>query len=133
MTHSDPIADMLTRIRNGLLGRKKYIKVPHSKIKEEIAKCLDRLGFIHSVEVQETDSIKKDIVIYLKYVNKGEPAILGIRRQSKPGCRFYSSHSNKITGYPQHSISLYTTSEGIITDQEAKKRKLGGEVICTVW
>lgn len=124
---------MLTRIRNGLLARKKVINVPYSKFKEEIAKILSKLGFVGTYSVLETeDGPHKEIVIKLKYVNR-EPAILGIKRQSRPGCRFYSSSNVRVSGCPQHSISILSTSRGVLSNKEAAEQGIGGEVVCTVW
>lgn len=132
MNHSDPIADLLTRIRNALLVKKKVVRMPHSKVKEEVCKVLLRVGFISGIEIEEISHAKKDIVVKLKYVNK-EAAIINLRRQSRPGCRLYGSPDFKASGVPQHSVTIFTTSKGIITDKEAREQGVGGEVLCTVW
>jgi small subunit ribosomal protein S8 len=133
VNHTDPIADLLTRIRNAILVKKKTVSMPYSKIKEEILKVLVKVGFISNVEVlPEEESSKKELKVKLKYVNK-ESAIVNLKRQSRPGCRLYSSPDFKAGGTPQHSVTIFTTSKGIITDKEAKELGVGGEVLCTVW
>jgi len=129
---SDPIADMLTRIRNGYLVRKKTVEVPYSQIKEEMAKILMKEKFLAKTEVQGEKPAEKKIVCQLKYEGK-KPALTDIKRISKPGLRFYAK-ANKIPpvrlGF---GISIVSTPAGLMTDREARKKNLGGEVICQVW
>lgn len=132
MSYSDPIADMLTRIRNGVLVKKKSVAVPHSKLKEGIAKMLFRLGFISSYSVKDIDSSKKEIIIDLKYVNR-ESAIIGMSRESRPGNRRYVGSQFRINNRPQHCVSILTTSKGVLSDREASEQGVGGELLCTVW
>jgi small subunit ribosomal protein S8 len=123
---------MLTRIRNGLLSKKSVVRIPYSKFKEEILKVLTNLGFLTSYSIEELTEVHKNLVVKLKYVNK-EPAIIKIMRQSKPGCRFYSSSDLRLHNCPQHSVSIVSTSSGVISSRKAKELGVGGEVVCTVW
>ncbi len=132
MTHSDPIADMLTRIRNGILARKKSVAIPYSKLKEGVAQILARLGFINNFSVEEIDELKKEIVVNLKYINR-ESAISGLQRESCPGRRQYVSSDFRIYNRPQHCVYVLTTSKGILSDKEAREQGVGGELLCTVW
>jgi len=129
---SDPIADMLTRIRNGLLARKKSTVIPYSKIKEGIAQILSRLGFIHGFSVEEVNSFQKEIIVKLKYVNR-EPAILGLQRESRPGRRTYVGSKYKNQNRPQHSVFILTTSQGVLSDKAAREKGVGGELLCAIW
>lgn len=132
MVMSDPIADMLTRIRNGYLVRKKAVEVPYSQIKEEIAKILVKEKFLAKIEIQGEKPSEKKIILSLKYKGK-EPALTGIKRISKPGLRVYTK-ANKIPpvrlGF---GINIISTPAGLMTDREARKKNLGGEIICQVW
>jgi small subunit ribosomal protein S8 len=129
---SDPIADMLTRIRNGLLARKKSVAIPYSKIKEGIAQILSNLGFILGYSLQEINSFQKEIIVKLKYINR-EPAILGLQRESRPGRRVYIGSKYKNTNRPQHSVFILTTSKGVLSAKEAREQGVGGELLCAVW
>jgi small subunit ribosomal protein S8 len=128
----DPISDMLTRIRNAQAVKKPDVLIPLSKIKLEIAKVLKEEGFIEDVKKEEINS-KKLIKINLKYFETGEPVIRGIQRISKPGCRIYTQRSKISKVLRGLGIAIISTSRGLMTDKEAKRRKLGGEVICKVW
>lgn len=123
---------MLTRIRNGQLARKKSIAIPYSKIKEGIAQILSRLGFIHSVSIEEVNSFQKEIIIKLKYVNR-EPAILGLQRESRPGRRKYIGSKYRNPNRAQHSVFILTTSKGVLSDKEAREQGVGGELLCAIW
>ncbi|MCI5674700.1 MAG: 30S ribosomal protein S8 [Ezakiella sp.] len=129
---TDPIADMLTRIRNANHQRHESVDVPASKIKLAIAEILKEEGFIEGYEILEGD-VQNTIRIALKYVNKKERVITGIRRISKPGLRIYvnSNELPKVLG--GLGIAIISTSKGIMTDKEARANKVGGEVICYVW
>jgi len=127
---TDPIADMLTRIRNASLTRKAEVLIPYSKIKLEIAKILVKEGYIISVEVIEENF--KSLKIVLKYNNK-QPAITGIRRVSKVGQRIYVGTTNIPRVLSGYGLSLLSTSKGVISGKEARKAKVGGELICEVY
>lgn len=128
---NDPISDFLTRIKNGYMAHKEAVLAPYSKMKEELARILKGREYIAGYKTLEENG-RKTIVITLKY--KGlTPAVEGITRVSKPGQRIYEK-THKIphvmTGY---GMSIVSTSKGIMTDGEARKAKLGGEVICKIW
>ena len=128
---TDPIADMLTRLRNGNTARHTDVKVPFSKIKESIANILKNEGYIVGYEIKEEGNIK-DIVVTLKYVD-GETVIKGLKRISKPGRRVYSSVEilPKVLG--GLGIAVVSTQNGVLTDKECRKHNVGGEVLCYVW
>ena len=132
MTMTDPVADLLTRIRNGLTVRKKTVDVPYSKLKDGIAKVMVREGFVSGVETLDSNP-QKTIRITLKYGPDGEDIIRYIQRESRPGCRVYRGvgEIKKVLGGV--GISIFTTTQGILTDAECRQRKVGGEVLCTVW
>jgi small subunit ribosomal protein S8 len=122
---------MLTIIRNGLLVKKEVVFIPFSKLKFEIAKILEKNGFVEKVEKKGSKK-KKTIEIKLKYEN-GLPAISGLKKISKPGQRIYLPYKKikKVKG--GYGIAIISTSKGILTDKEARKLKVGGEVLCEIW
>jgi len=127
----DPIADMLTIIRNAQAVLKETVVVPYSEIKFEIAKVLKKENFIEEIE-KKGKKIRKTIEIKLKYKDK-EPAISGIKRVSKPGQRIYTA-AGKIKGIRGgYGMAIISTSKGLMTDKEARKQNLGGEILCKVW
>jgi small subunit ribosomal protein S8 len=129
---TDPIADMLTRIKNALMARHKTVVVPGSKLKLEIARILKEEGYIEDYRViEEKPQIKIEIV--LKYDEKKRPVIAGIRRVSKPGRRIYRGYKELPKVLNGLGIAIISTSQGIMTDHEARKRRVGGEVICEIW
>ena len=128
---TDPIADMLTRLRNGNTARHTDVKVPFSKIKESIANILKNEGYIVVYEIKEEGNIK-DIVVTLKYVD-GETVIKGLKRISKPGRRVYSSVENLPKVLGGLGIAVVSTPNGVLTDKECRKHNVGGEVLCYVW
>jgi len=132
MIFTDPIADLLTRIRNSITRRHETTSVPHSKMKEAVLKILEADGFIHGFETEETEEGHKNIIIDLKYVD-GQPMIHEIKRVSKPGIRRYVS-SKEIPHVKRGlGIAVLTTSQGVMSSNEARQKKIGGELICTVW
>lgn len=139
---TDPIADMLTRIRNSLSVNKYEVVLPMSKIKLEIAKILEREGWVRSVEVikGENDKAKKSkttvfdsIKIVLKYKKSGKPAISLIKRISKPGLRIYVNKEELPVVLNNLGVAIISTSKGLMTSKEARKNGLGGEVICELY
>ena len=128
---TDPIADMLTRIRNGNTARHIEVKIPFSKIKKSIAEILKNEGYIVSYEVKE-EGTKRDIVVTLKYVD-GEAVVKGLKRISKPGRRVYSSVESLPKVLGGLGIAIVSTPKGVITDKECRKHSVGGEVLCYVW
>ena len=136
---TDPIADMLTRIRNALLIKKDKVSLPYSQIKFEIAKILEKEGRIDKVEVAKK-SLKKDLFagdfkqleLTMKYDN-GQPVITSIKRISKPGCRIYVKKDRIPRVLNGLGMVILSTSRGLMAGQEARKQGLGGELICEIW
>lgn len=131
MTVTDPIADMLTRIRNAIMAGHDDVLVPLSRVKLSIAKILKEEGFINDDEVLR-GKLEPMIKIRLKYVN-GQPALLGLERASKPGLRVYVGKREIPRVYGGLGIAILSTPKGIMTGQEAWRRHLGGEVLCYIW
>lgn len=129
---TDPIADMLTRIRNGQMSRAVYVPVPYSKFKEAVLKVLIDEGFLEKIETQDIKEGIKNINIYLKYFD-GEGVIKEIEKVSKPGCRVYSKAEDIPKFRNGLGINLMSTPKGVISDYEARKQNVGGEVICRVY
>ncbi|WP_405319522.1 30S ribosomal protein S8 [Frisingicoccus sp.] len=133
MSMSDPIADMLTRIRNANTAKHDTVDVPASKVKEAIAKILLDEGYIKSYEILE-NGIEKTIKITLKYgVDKNQKTIAGIKRISKPGLRVYAGKDELPKVLGGLGIAIISTNKGIVTDKEARAMNVGGEVIAFVW
>jgi len=129
---TDPIADMLTRIRNANQMRYKEVEIPASKIKVEIARILKEEGFIVDYKINK-DDVQDSIVLSLKYGENKERVITGLKRISKPGLRVYAK-SNEIPKVLNGlGIAIVSTSKGIMTDKEARKESLGGEVLAYIW
>jgi small subunit ribosomal protein S8 len=129
---TDPIADMLTRIRNALMARHDYADVPASKLKEAIVQVLKREGYIAGYEVR-TEGSHKTIRIHLAYGENREPAISGIERVSKPGLRVYAGRGEIPRVYGGLGIAVLSTPQGVMTGKDARQRGVGGEVLCYVW
>ena len=129
---TDPIADMLTRIRNANQMRYKEVEIPASKIKLEIAKILKREGFIEDYKVKK-NNVQDIIVLYLKYGEKKERVITGLKRISKPGLRVYAKADEIPSVLSGLGIAIISTSKGMMTDKEARKSSLGGEVLAYIW
>jgi small subunit ribosomal protein S8 len=124
---SDPIGDMLSRIRNGYLAGKRTVVVPLSGFKEKLAQILIKDGFLKGVERRE-----QDLVLKLKYV-QGQAVVQGLKRVSKPGRRIYQKAKDIKVVRSALGRKIISSPQGLVTDQEARKRKLGGEVICELW
>jgi small subunit ribosomal protein S8 len=131
MSCTDPIADMLTVIRNGVSARKATVSVPHSNIKHGLAKVLAEEGYVASVDVLDTKPART-IQIGLKYAVNGEPAIHEITRVSTPGLRRYAARTDLKPIIRGFGISIISTSQGVISDRAARKQRVGGEVLCIV-
>ena len=132
MTMTDPIADMLTRIRNANTVKHETVDVPASNIKKEIVRILLEEGFVRGYDVIEDE--KQGIIrIQLKYGQAGERVISGLKRISKPGMRVYADKHEVPRVLNGLGISIISTSKGILTDKQARKENVGGEVICYVW
>lgn len=132
MNQTDPIADMLTRIRNANAVRADIVEMPHSKIKGTIARILKREGFIRDFTA-EGGGHQKLLRLFLKYGEKDEPVIRGLRRISKPGLRRYVAAKKVLPVKNGTGIAIISTSQGIYTDSEVREKNIGGEWLCTVW
>ena len=130
--NTDPIADMLTRIRNANVVSHETVSMPCSKLKLAVAELLKSEGFIAGYSVNEEGKFKS-LVIVLKYDEKGKPVITNLQRVSKPGLRTYCKAKNLQQVFGGLGISIVSTSKGLLTDRKARKENLGGEVICNVW
>ena len=134
MTMTDPIADMLTRIRNGNVQYHDVVKMPSSKQKEALAKILQQEGFIAGYRIKDNqDRPGRTLEIDMKYLNDRTRSILGLRRVSKPGLRVYSQADKLPRVLGGLGVAVLSTSHGLMTDKEAHKRRVGGEVLCYVW
>jgi small subunit ribosomal protein S8 len=132
MSMTDPIADMLTRIRNGAMAKKETVDIPASNVKVEIAKVLKAEGYISAYKLLKDDK-QGMLNVALKYDENKKSVVEGIKRVSKPGSRVYvktDAVPKVINGY---GIAIVSTSKGLMVDREARKSKLGGEILCNVW
>lgn len=132
MNVTDPIADMLTRIRNASLARHRELTLPSSRIKRDIARILVEEGFIESYATSE-DGVQELLTIQLKYVEGKTPVVSGLKRISKPGLRVYARKTEIPRVLGGLGTAILSTSHGIMTGQSARKLNLGGEVLCYVW
>jgi small subunit ribosomal protein S8 len=129
---TDPIADMLTRIRNAILARHDFTVVPASGIKLSIAKILREEGFVRDYEVLKGKP-QRVIKIYFKYTEKKEPVLTGIKRVSKPGLRVYVQRKEIPRVYGGLGIAILSTPKGVMTGQQAWRQMVGGELLCYIW
>ena len=130
--NTDPIADMLTRIRNANLAKHSSVEMPYSKLKEQLAKLLKAEGYIEDYSVREVGKFRI-LSIDLKYGTDKAPIITNLRRISKPGLRVYTKSKNLPKVFGGLGIAIVSTSKGLLTDRKARKDKVGGEVLCYVW
>jgi len=132
MSMSDPVADMLTRIRNGIIASHDTVDVSSSKLKINIAKILKAEGFIKNYKVSSEKELGV-IKVFLKYDENGESVVTGLKRISKPSCRIYTRNDRIPKIQNGFGINILSTSKGVMTDKQARKMKLGGEILCVVW
>jgi len=132
MVVTDPIADMLTRIRNGFATRKRYVLVPSSKLKLELARVLKAEGFIEHYDVTK-DRVQPMIRVQLKYNEENKPVVSGLKRVSRPGCRIYTKRQQIPLVLSGMGIAVLSTPRGVMTGKKAYRLGLGGEVLCYVW
>ncbi len=132
MVLTDPIADMLTRIRNANMAEKKIVQMPHSKMKSEIARLLKSEGFIKDYTMENEEG-KSVLNVFLKYTVEREPVIQGLRRISKSSCRKYAAANEVPRVLGGIGVAILSTSSGVMTDNEARKQNVGGEVLCYIW
>lgn len=133
MAVSDPIADFLTRIRNALKAEHRYVDLPWSKMRQNIAEILKSQGFIESYLVKQDNKGRGTMRLFLKYTAGRQPVIQGIKRVSKPGLRKYVQRDDIPRFYGGMGVSIISTSQGILPGIEAIKRNIGGEILCLVW
>jgi len=129
---SDPIADFLTRVRNAIKAEKKVVDIPASNLKKELARILKENNFITDFKVNETENKQGAISVYLKYRN-GKSVIAGLKRASTPGLRRYVNKDEIPRVLNGLGMAIVSTSRGVMTDKQARKNNVGGEVICEVW
>lgn len=129
---TDPIADMLTRVRNAAMRKHKAVLLPHSNLKEEITRILKEEDFIRDYKLLDSDG-KKELKLFLKYVSRGESVIMGIKRVSKPGRRIYVKWDAVPLVKRGLGISILSTSKGVMTDKASHAMKVGGELLCSIW
>ncbi|MBM9511188.1 30S ribosomal protein S8 [Desulfogranum marinum] len=132
MSMSDPLADMLTRIRNGVKARFESVEMPLSKLKVNVAKVLKQEGYIIDFHILE-QGVQGTLKIDLKYGQNNEQVITGIKRVSKPGLRQYKKNDHIPMVMTGLGVGILSTSQGVITDREARARGIGGELLCEVW
>ena len=128
---TDPVADMLARIRNALLARHEAVEIPFSGLKVRIAEILKQEGFINDFAVK--NEFPASVRVQLKYTDGRKPAIVGMRRTSRPGRRVYVRHKHIPHVLNGMGISIISTSHGVVTDRDARKQSVGGEILCEVW
>lgn len=130
---TDPIADFLARLRNALMAKHKTTTAPSSKLKVRIAQILKDEGYIEDFSTEDNDEGRAVLNITLKYDDRAQPVIEGLSRISKPGLRRYSSADQLPTVRGGIGMAIVSTSRGVMTDHQARKDRVGGEVLCTVW
>jgi small subunit ribosomal protein S8 len=129
---NDPIADLLTRVRNALGARHTDVRMPHSRVKTRLAEILVNEGYLEDVEVIPA-GVQTEIKIRLRYTPDRLPVIKGLKRVSKPGLRVYAGRQNMPRVQGGLGVAILSTSQGLMTDREARRKRVGGEVLCEVW
>lgn len=132
MILSDPISDMLTRIRNANMAGHVKVQMPHSKMKSEVARILKQEGYIKDYTMENIDG-KPALVLFMKYQANQKPVIQGLRRVSRPSCHHYVGADDIPRVLGGIGIAILSTSSGMLSDSEARKARVGGEVLCYVW
>jgi len=130
---TDPIADMLSRIRNATSSRRPRVDVPASKLKAEVARILKEEGYVASFKVVDETKVKKTLRIFLKYTGDKRSVITNLRRVSRPGCRVYAGKKEMKPVFGGLGVSILTTPKGVMTGRAARKAGVGGEVLCEIW
>lgn len=130
---TDPIADLLTRIRNAGMANHEVARMPHSRMRQRVAEILRDEGYLESCSVEKNEGVGSQIVVRLRYVEGNRPAIHEMRRVSKPGRRTYCAADELPTVKSGLGVAIVSTSKGVITDREARRLNVGGEVLCEVW
>ncbi len=133
MSMTDPVADLLSRIRNAHLAKHDRLDAPASKLKIEIVKLMKEQGFIERFQILGDDPVKKKLRIILRYTEEGEPVIRRMKRISKPGRRVYQGADEIRPVLNGLGVGIVSTSEGLLTDAQARQRRVGGEILCEIW
>ena len=133
MVVTDPIADMLTRIRNAIVARHDTVTIPSSNMKVALAKILKEEGFVEDYEVARGSTVQGDLRVALHYREEGEPAIAGLKRVSKPGLRVYVRKGEIPRHYCGLGVAIVSTSKGVMTGRQAWRSGVGGELLCYIW
>jgi small subunit ribosomal protein S8 len=132
MGMTDPVADMLTRIRNALQAAHEIVNIPSSTLKINLANVLKSEGYIKNLRII-SDGQHRYIRVFLKFDKNGVPVIEGLKRISKPSCRVYAGYDKIPEVLNGYGVNIVSTSKGIMTDREARKQKVGGEILCAIW
>ncbi len=132
MSMTDPVADMLTRIRNAMKAAHELVTIPSSKLKINLANVLKSEGYIKNLRII-SDGRHRYIRVFLKFDKNGVPVIEGLKRISKPSCRVYAGYNEIPEVLNGYGVNIVSTSKGIMTDREAREQKVGGEILCAVW
>lgn len=132
MSMTDPIADLLTRIRNAYMAKHDRLDVPASRLKLEICRVLERSGYLDGVEVRDGEPVDT-LRILLRYSQEGEQVIRHLQRVSRPGLRVYTRATDLKPVLNGHGMAIVSTSQGLLTDDEARQRRVGGEILCEIW
>ncbi len=132
MSMTDPVADMLTRIRNAMRAAHELVNIPSSTLKINLANVLKSEGYIKNLRII-SDGQHRYIRVFLKFDKNGIPVIEGLKRISKPSCRVYAGYDEIPEVLNGYGVNIVSTSKGIMTDREARKQKVGGEILCAVW
>lgn len=133
MTTTDPISDMLARIRNAGMAYLEEVAIPASGVKKQIADVLQKEGYVKSVRIDDSDAPKNKLVIEMKYGPERERTITGLKRVSKPGRRVFAGRDNLPRVQGGLGVAIISTSQGVMTDKQAARKGVGGEVLCYVW
>ncbi len=133
MSMTDPIADLLSRIRNAHMVKHDRVDAPASKLKLEVVKLLKEQGFIERFQLLEDDPVEKKLRIFLRYTKEGEPVIRHMKRISKPGRRVYRRADQIRPILNGLGVGIVSTSQGLLTDAQARERRVGGEILCEIW
>jgi small subunit ribosomal protein S8 len=129
----DPITDLLNRIRNAAMAQHASTRVPHSKIKESIVDILKREGYLDDYSTDKGDGVHKEIIVHLRYIDDSRTAIKRMRRISKPGRRWYCGAKELPQIKSGLGVAIVSTSKGVMTDRDARRMNIGGEVLCEIW
>ena len=129
----DPITDLLNRIRNAAMAQHASTRVPYSKIKERIVEIMKNEGYLDEVAVDKKDGVHQEIVVHLRYIDDSKTAIRKMRRVSKPGRRWYAGCKDIPQVKAGLGVAIVSTSKGVMTDRDARRQNIGGEVLCEIW